>query len=171
MCIENLLQFFFFFGTLLIFFLSAQDTGTIFVVVGSTNPVKINAARKAFQQVFNANIIEASGTSVPSGVCDQPMSDAETKQGACQRALNAREAFRQSSITSSHFFVGMEGGVDDHSNEMVCFAWMAVIRGNSTAISSSRTATFSLPPRLRQLILGVLSDSISPHLLKLDYFP
>ena len=62
------------------------------LVVASTNPVKIQAALDGFRRMFPADEFEARGVSVPSGVTDQPMTDAETLQGALNRAANARRA-------------------------------------------------------------------------------
>ena len=39
--------------------------------VGSTNPVKINAAKQAFEAVFSTYSIHCYGMNAPSGVADQ----------------------------------------------------------------------------------------------------
>lgn len=56
------------------------------VIVASTNPVKINAARRAFERLFPDDQFEVVGEEVKSGVSDQPMSDEETLRGATNRA-------------------------------------------------------------------------------------
>ncbi len=48
------------------------------ILVGSLNPVKINAVTNAFKIVFPNNEIQCKGTHAPSGVADQPMSANET---------------------------------------------------------------------------------------------
>jgi non-canonical (house-cleaning) NTP pyrophosphatase len=62
------------------------------IIVASKNPVKIAAALAGFQRMFPDITYTTHGISVPSGVPEQPLSDAETLQGALNRAKNAREA-------------------------------------------------------------------------------
>jgi non-canonical (house-cleaning) NTP pyrophosphatase len=62
------------------------------VVVASLNPVKAGAVREAFDRQFPAARFELVLVNVPSGVDDQPMSDAETLRGARNRVANARAA-------------------------------------------------------------------------------
>ena len=76
------------------------------IIVASTNPVKIEAARQGFARIFPDAALDVSGISVPSGVGDQPMSDAETLLGARNRADNARDA-----RPNADYWVGMEGGL------------------------------------------------------------
>ncbi len=55
------------------------------VVVASSNPVKINAARDACRQCFEelqGVPVHVQGVAVSSGVQDQPWGDAETLQVA-----------------------------------------------------------------------------------------
>lgn len=52
------------------------------VAVGSTNPVKIEASKLAFEAVWPKRVFEVEGVSVSSGVSDQPMSDQESITGA-----------------------------------------------------------------------------------------
>jgi non-canonical (house-cleaning) NTP pyrophosphatase len=59
------------------------------IFVGSQNPVKINAVIGAASESWpNVRVL---GLDVPSGIRDQPMTDAETRQGAENRALAALE--------------------------------------------------------------------------------
>ena len=53
----------------------------ISVFIGSKNPTKINAVKKAFTSVFKKKHFSFVGVSSPSGVGDQPMSERETKRG------------------------------------------------------------------------------------------
>ncbi|KAL7818673.1 NTPase [Trichoderma aethiopicum] len=92
------------------------------VVVASRNPVKISAATEAFRGMFPSAEFSFTGLSVPSGVADQPMTDAETLQGARNRAQNARDAEPQ-----AEYWVGIEGGVDDSGGSMETFAWVVVL--------------------------------------------
>ena len=60
----------------------------ISVFIGSKNPTKINAVKKAFACVFKKEHFSFVGVSSPSGVGDQPMSEKETKKGAKNSSLN-----------------------------------------------------------------------------------
>jgi len=115
------------------------------VVIASKNPVKIQAVRKGFQQMFPDQEFEFTGLSVDSGVSDQPMSDEETLEGAKNRADNASQQ-----VTYAEFYVGIEGGIDVSGEEMTAFAWIA-IKSNGQ-YGKSRTGTFTLPKPVVKLI-------------------
>ena len=133
------------------------------IVVGSSNPVKVDAVAQGFMAMFPEVQFEVIGTSVPSGVSDQPFSDAETLQGAVNRAQNAL-----SGIPEADYWVGIEGGIEDDKKEMCGFAWV-VIHGFSpfgtTLVGQSRTGTFQLPPEVASLVrqgveLGTADDIV-----------
>ncbi len=89
------------------------------VVVGSTNPVKINAVRAVFARV--APEAAVSGHAVPSSVPDQPVGDEETIRGATARALGAL------ALSGADVGVGIEGGVVHEANgAMRTCAWAVV---------------------------------------------
>jgi inosine/xanthosine triphosphatase len=128
------------------------------LVIASTNPVKVEAARRGFAAMFPDETFTARGLSVPSGVGDQPMSDDETYQGALNRAQNARRE-----APEADFWVGIEGGIEERHGEMLAFAWVVVLSGQRAG--SSRTATFTLPDALADLVrqgveLGAADDII-----------
>ncbi len=128
------------------------------IVVASTNPVKIQAALSGFQRMFPADEFTVQPISVPSGVSDQPMSDAETLQGARSRSANARRA-----LPDGDYWVGIEGGVDQRGGELEGFAWV-VIAGREIS-GKSRTATFYLPDEAARLVrqgieLGHADDQV-----------
>jgi inosine/xanthosine triphosphatase len=75
------------------------------------------------------------------------MSEEETLLGAQNRAAGAR-----SLVPEADFWVGIEGGVQDHQGEMAAFAWVVVTARE--AAGKSRTGTFFLPPRVAELIRG-----------------
>lgn len=114
------------------------------IVVASTNPVKIEAARVGFSQVFGDSI-EMIGISTPSGVSDQPMTDDETHRGAKNRALNARHAY-----PDADYWVGLEGGIEEHLGVLTVFAWIVVV--NKDRAGHARTATFILPDEVAKLV-------------------
>jgi inosine/xanthosine triphosphatase len=128
------------------------------VIVASTNPVKINTARLGFTRMFPAEAFTFQGTSVPSGVSDQPMTDAETLLGARTRAQNARK-----NHPAADYWVGLEGGVHPRDQILDAFAWIVVL--SRTHECESRTATFQLPPKVAQLVhqgieLGHADDQV-----------
>jgi inosine/xanthosine triphosphatase len=109
------------------------------VVVASLNPVKQAAAQIAFKKAFPELKINVTGVNVPSGVRDQPMTDAETLLGARQRAQRAQQM-----SPHADFWVGLEGGVANMQGlGMQAFGWMCV-RTDSREYSA-RSASFPLP--------------------------
>ena len=149
---------------------------TIHVVVGSKNPVKIQAVKAAFEMMFQSASINISPVNVPSGVSDQPFGDDETKLGARNRAQSAHAA-----ADCCDFAVGLEGGLEievmpDGSKCLWCMAWMAILGSQSEKCTSgramddgfvpmkeegesapkwsfSKTSAFRLPPALAHLVL------------------
>ncbi|MFQ5616647.1 MAG: inosine/xanthosine triphosphatase, partial [Anaerolineales bacterium] len=115
------------------------------IIIASQNPVKIEAARHGFQAMFPEMAFSFEGAAVPSGVGEQPMSDAETRRGAVNRARNA-----QSAHPGADFWVGIEGGVEDTPDGMTAFAWV-VIWGHGLS-GQARTGTFQLPPEVTHLV-------------------
>lgn len=116
------------------------------VVVASANPVKIDAVRRGFAAMFPGESCDAEGIAVPSGVADQPMSDAETLRGARTRAANAREL-----APGAAYWVGLEGGVEDTPDGMLERAWMCVLSADG-AEGIGSTGTFVLPERIAAMI-------------------
>lgn len=128
------------------------------IVVASTNPVKITAALSGFQRMFPQESFEVRGVSAASGVSDQPMSNAETLQGAFNRVADARAI-----IPDADYWIGLEGGVEDRAGALEAFAWMVVTDGTRTG--KSRTASYYLPEETASLVrqgieLGHADDMI-----------
>lgn len=117
------------------------------VVVASRNSVKIQAAANGFQRLFGVDQIDVQGVSVPSGVSDQPFSDAETQQGARQRAERARAV-----QPDADYWVGIEGGIADEgpAGAMWAFAWIVVCSRERCGLG--RTGALALPPRVAALV-------------------
>lgn len=93
--------------------------------VGSTNPVKLAAVRAVLHRL--APMIAVEGLSVASGVPDQPLGDAQTIDGATNRARAARLA------CDADIGVGIEGGVVDAPEGMRTCAWAVVVTRDGTA--------------------------------------
>jgi inosine/xanthosine triphosphatase len=116
------------------------------VAVGSTNPVKLGAARAVASRLAPGT--EVVGVAVASGVPDQPWGDEETIRGALARARAARSA------TDADLGIGIEGGVVavDDGTVRTC-AWAAVVtRDGRETIGGSLAMT--LPPRVAELVRG-----------------
>lgn len=128
------------------------------VLVASHNPVKLQAARCGFSRMFPGETFTVEPVSAPSGVADQPRSDAETLQGALGRSANAARLHPE-----ADFWVGIEGGVQAWGAELCAFAWVAVRGLGQTG--RSRTGTFFLPPAVAELVrqgleLGEADDRV-----------
>ncbi len=115
------------------------------IIVASQNPVKIEAALSGFQAMFPAEEFVARGVNVTSGVSVQPMSDGETLQGALNRASRARDL-----VPLADYLVGIEGGIEEHADGMVAFAWIVVCSNEITG--KGRSAAFYLPKSISTLV-------------------
>lgn len=104
------------------------------VAIGSDNPVKISAVKKAFNKVWPKTKFDFVGIKVSSGVSHQPMSDRETIQGATNRARRARD------FAKADFGVGLEGGIQKIGNKWFDCGWIVVMdkKGNTGVGSSLR---------------------------------
>jgi len=120
----------------------------MYIVIASKNPVKIEATRAGFAAMFPGQELITEGISVESGVSEQPMSNAEAKKGAENRARNAARI-----STTGDFFVGLEGGIEDTEEKMRSFSWIAVC-DKSSKIGFGKSGEFFLPSKIRELILG-----------------
>ncbi|WP_299990728.1 inosine/xanthosine triphosphatase [uncultured Pontibacter sp.] len=128
------------------------------IVVSSRNPVKVEAALRGFRKMFPGVHFEAIPVSVPSGVADQPMTDQETLTGAQNRVNNACAAHPE-----ADYWIGIEGGVEAHEDELAAFAWVVV--RSATGIGKARSAAFYLPGIVADLVgqgmeLGVADDLV-----------
>lgn len=119
------------------------------VVVASHNPVKISASLQGFSRMFPGATPTARGVSVPSGVADQPFSDAETLRGARNRVEAARAA-----APDADYWVGIEGGVDDaRGGALQSFAWV-VVADKEGRTGEARTAAYGLAEETARLVRG-----------------
>ena len=132
--------------------------GVTRVTVGSSNPVKIGAARAVLAKL--APGAELAAVVVESGVPEQPWGDDETIRGALTRARSARQA------TDADVGIGIEGGVVACRDGSVrTCAWVAAVtRDGREGIGGSLAMT--LPPRVAQLVregmeLGHAMDAVT----------
>ena len=130
------------------------------ICVGSTNPVKIRAAKEAFSTVFPDHIIHCEDMEASSGVAEQPMTEAETRLGAQNRALYCATHDHN----ESDYFVAMEGGVDEFEEGPATFAYVAISNKNGQ-LSTGRSANLPLPHKIFNRLqqgeeLGPVMDDI-----------
>lgn len=118
------------------------------IVLGSKNPSKIKALENIIHTYDNFKDAIITGVDVDSGVCDQPMSDEETIQGAKNRAKLAFEK------TNCNYSFGIESGFtlvpgtkDGYMEQTFC----VVYDGNEFHIGSS--AGFECPRDIMKYIL------------------
>lgn len=129
------------------------------IVVASRNPAKMIAVEGAFKIQFPDDVLEFVPVDVASGVSDQPMSDRETRLGACNRAIAAHKSHPE-----ADFWVGLEGGIEAIDEQLIAFAWMAIL-GSNGALGKARTVTLPLPPAVKKLVddgleLGEANDRV-----------
>lgn len=100
---------------------------------------------RGFQKMFPGEEFITQGVSVPSGVRVQPMTDTETLQGALNRANGARLR-----LPEANYWAGIEGGIEEHEDGMVAYAWIVVCSNEMTG--KGRSAAFFLPPNISELV-------------------
>ncbi|MED5524603.1 inosine/xanthosine triphosphatase [Gallaecimonas pentaromativorans] len=127
------------------------------LVVGSTNPVKVAAAKAALAPFFPGQAIDCVGLSAPSGVPDQPMTEADTRLGAINRVAWCQQQ------TEADYYLAMEGGVDEFEDGPATFA--VVVIADNRRRSVGRSANLPLPPVLFEGLkqgeeLGPLIDKL-----------
>ena len=131
------------------------------ILVGSKNPVKIDAVREAFSHYFNGAEILCFETD--SGVPPQPVNK-ETFEGARNRAVTLME-LNDNKKLDADFFIGIEGGIIKVFDQWFALGLMCII--NKEGLSGYGTSPmFELPDSIiTQLLsgkeLGTVMDEIS----------
>lgn len=119
------------------------------ILVGSKNPVKIEAVREAFGKYFGD--VEISSFDAESGVSVQPVND-ETFRGAGNRAEHLFELNKAGNLNAD-FFVGIEGGIIKIYEKWFAFGCMCVMDKNGrTGFGTS--PHFELPDSITEKLLG-----------------
>lgn len=93
------------------------------ILVGSKNPVKIDAVKEALS--FYLDNFEVLGIEVESNVSLQPVAD-ETFIGAKNRALKLFEINKEQKL-NANYFVGIEGGIIKQFDKWFAFGCMCII--------------------------------------------
>lgn len=126
------------------------------IAIGTTNRAKVAAVQAAMDTyIKEEKTYEA--VSVSSGVCDQPMSDEETKDGAVNRAKAALAA------TDADIAFGLEGGVKQLGDTLYLCNW-AAIASKRGAVYTAAGAQIPLPQSIalelqKGLELGPIMDA------------
>ena len=124
--------------------------GAAVVRVGSLNPAKVQPVRDVFAAWWPELPVE--GVAVPSGVPDQPIGEAQTREGAENRARAAL-----ASSEGRGWGIGLEGGVlleGDGGGRLFGVVAVACNLGGRTETEVARTADLRLPPSVVRRILA-----------------
>jgi len=116
------------------------------VIVGSKNPVKVNATRNILKKIYDE--IEISSIDVESGVPDQPFGLDETIKGAVNRA---KKAYSDDVDLS----VGIESGLMVTPNTITGYIdlqWCAIFDGDRITLGVS--SGFEYPPEVVKEVLN-----------------
>ena len=119
---------------------------TLSIAIGSQNPVKIAAATAVLSRVFAGATF--TGVAVQSGVPAQPWGEAQTRQGALNRA---RAALRH---TGADVGLGLEGGVRETSLGIMTCAWCAIVNSMGKTGYGGGLHILLPPPVARQVRRG-----------------
>jgi inosine/xanthosine triphosphatase len=122
----------------------------------------VQAAESAFRAAFSTHTVTIHSVATDSGVSAQPLTDAETRQGAINRAHSALAAAAATVATVAaaaaaltvDYAVGIEGGVEMIDGTMQCFSWTAVIQARTGVLALSRSGSFAVHPEVQTLVLA-----------------
>lgn len=136
----------------------ARGREAMVAAIGSTNPVKVAAAREVLRRVYG-RVGRVEGLDVESGVGEQPWGDEETLRGALSRAEAALEA------VEARLGVGMEAGLVEVGGDVFICAWCVILhRDGRRGVAGG--ANLLLPPRVARLVrdgaeLGPAMDALT----------
>lgn len=89
-------------------------------ILGSINPDKIKIVKNALGELHLD--LEVEGVKADSEIADQPLDKETTKQGAVNRARNAKEI-----NPNANFWIGLEGGLQDFGDGFRLVAYACLI--------------------------------------------
>lgn len=119
------------------------------IAVGSTNPVKIEATKRAFGKVWPKKKCEVVGVEVLSGVSHQPMTDKEAVRGARNRAKGVLK------LEKADFGVGLEGGLQEFEGIWFDTGWIVVIDKKGTEGIGSTIRMQNAPKTIKMVQKGM----------------
>ncbi len=112
----------------------------ITLVVGSKNPVKVNAAKTTLATYFPECEIDCRGVDAPSGVADQPLGEHDTLIGAQNRVSHCQAHY------DADFYMAMEGGAASFEYGAATFAYVVISHKGSQSVG--RSCNLPLPQSL-----------------------
>lgn len=115
------------------------------VYLASKNPVKTAAVEEGFTRMFPGESFSVRSVSTTVSLPSQPKTDEETLDCAGRRAQNARDL-----APDGHFWVGIEGGINELNQDMGTFAWVVIL--DSTRMGKGRSGEFFLPGSVTELV-------------------
>ena len=107
------------------------------VLIGSTNPGKIEGAKKALENYYKD--VEIVGVKVKSNVSDQPV-NSDIYKGAKNRADNLIEYAKQNNINAD-LFMSIESGISNQIGKWI-ITNIAVIKNKEGFESVGTSASF-----------------------------
>jgi inosine/xanthosine triphosphatase len=130
------------------------------ILVGSKNPVKIEAVREAFEKYYDE--VEVTGFSVESNVPVQPFND-ETFFGAENRTFELKKINKQQNLNAD-YFTGIEGGISKTFNRWFAYGVVCIMDKDGRK-GFGTSAHFELPEKVIKEIkngkeLGDVIDDI-----------
>jgi inosine/xanthosine triphosphatase len=131
------------------------------VVVGSLNPVKLNATKNILEKIYGK--INISSKYVDSGVPDQPFGLDETIKGAVTRAKNSYSI-------DVDLSVGIESGLMKTPNTLTGYIdlqWCAIFDGKNVTLGVS--SGFEYPPEVvKEVLSGVEVGDVMDRITGVD---
>ncbi|WP_440054231.1 inosine/xanthosine triphosphatase [Pseudoalteromonas sp. T1lg65] len=127
------------------------------ILVGSKNPVKINAAKEIFTRYFPDSEIQCEGVDAPSLVPAQPLGETETRLGAQNRVTYLQQQF------DADYYCAMEGGAAHFEYGAATFAYVVIANAHRTSVG--RSCNLPLPVQVYQQLeqgkeLGHVMDEL-----------
>lgn len=119
------------------------------VLVGSENPVKIEATKEAFSKFFKE--VEVIGIGVSSKVSNQPVNE-ETFEGAKNRAFELKRVNEERKL-GANFLVGIEGGIIKLYAKWFSFG-VVCITNEEGKIGYGTTTMFQIPESIVMKLLN-----------------
>lgn len=129
------------------------------VLVGSKNPVKVNAAKHAFEQYFDS--VEVMGIDAPSGVPEQPVND--DILGGARNRIKSLKSYANENNIGADFFAAIESGVTDKFGVWLNINF-AVIESRDGYESVGTSEGFPVPKKLIGEIIDTNLGSVMDRL-------
>lgn len=124
------------------------------IAIGSLNKVKIQAVEEVISDYDDFAGLPLTSLNVPSNVCEQPMSLAETVKGAKNRAINAFEA-----TPDCQYAFGIESGLMEVAGSKSGFFDLTICAiYDGTDFFIGQSCAFELPQQVIQLVLHEKMD-------------